>query len=57
MSVRERKVERKSGKERKRAQTSAKERFYVKIANNQVWHNQIGELPSSGSPQRTTNPP
>ena len=38
---------RKSAKERKRAQKSAKERLCVKIVNNQVWNNQIWELPKN----------
>ena len=33
-------------KERKWAQQSAKERIRAKIANNQVWHNQVWELPT-----------
>ena len=52
MSAKERKEsKRKSTKERKRAQMSAKERFRVEIANNQAWNNRasnhLGKLPIS----------
>ena len=40
------KHKRKSAKERKRAQKGAKERFHIKIASNQVWNNEIWELPN-----------
>ena len=43
MCARERKC--KPAKECKRARKGAKERFRIKIANNQVWNNQVWELP------------